>query len=267
MATIDVGGCTLHYAVHGSGEPLVLVHGTGTDSTTWDPVIELLAARYQVVVYDRRGYGRSVHRPVRDYRLHARDLIAILVQVCDRPAHVVGWSSGGNVSLAVAASDTSRMRTLCVVEPPFHSVRLADKSVLATTARLKWRQFLGDRMGAGEAFFRSVYALRSGGNVYDDVDDRIRDMMRSNIEPVLAEFDPNPFGVSCDHVSARAVAAAAVPIRWVRGNQSPVWLERTYQRFARHRRDLETVVIPGVGHLVHEEDPQAFVAAVMPTVK
>lgn len=267
MATIDVTGCALHYDVRGSGEPLVLVHGTGTDSTTWDPVIELLAAEYRVVTYDRRGYGRSVHRPVRDYRVHAADLEMILARVCEHPAHVVGWSSGGNVSMAVAAAGTFRMRSLCVVEPPFHSVRLADRTVLATTMRLKWKQLRGDRVGAAEEFFRSVYSHRTGRNAYDDVEERVREMMRSNAGPVLAEFDPHPFGVSSDHVSVRDVAAAAVPMRWVLGDQSPPWLERTYRRFACHRGDLERVVIRGVGHLAHEEDPQAFVAAVKPTVK
>lgn len=262
MAKIDVPGCTLRYSVFGSGEPLVLVHGTGTDSTTWNPVIDLLAGDHRVITYDRRGYGRSVHRPVRDYRTHVRDLRAVLEEACDGPAHVVGWSSGGNVLMALAAADTSRIRSLCVVEPPFHSMRLGGRSVIATTLRVKRRQLRGDRAGAAEEFFRSVFALRSGGNAYEEVDERVRAGMRSNADSVLAEFDPHPFGVSVDYVSVRTVAAAAVPMRWVRGNQSPMWLERIHQRFAPHRRDLETVVIPNVGHLAHHEDPTAFVAAV-----
>ncbi len=264
MTTINVPGCRLHYDVYGAGQTLVLVHGTGTDSTTWHPVIDLLAADHRVVVYDRRGYGHSVHRPVRDYRIHVKDLNVILTEICDQPAHVVGWSSGGNVSMGLAAADTSRMRSLCVVEPPFHSVRLADRSVIATTMRMKRRQVRGDRVGAAEEFFRSVYALRSGGNAYDEVDERVREGMRSNGEPVLAQFDLHPFGVSLDHVSARAVADAAIPMRWVLGEQSPLWLHRTHQRFARHRPDMQTLVIPKVGHLAHDEDPHAFAAAVRP---
>jgi pimeloyl-ACP methyl ester carboxylesterase len=264
VASLDVPGCALHYEVHGTGEPLVLVHGTGADSSTWDPVVDRLAADARVIVYDRRGYGRSTHSPVRDYRVHTNDLHALLEDVCDRPAHVVGWSSGGNVSMALAAKDTSRIRSLCVVEPPFHSVRLADPTVFAATTRVKWQQVRGRRVEAGEEFFRFVYALRSGGNTYDLADERVRDGMRRNVEPVLAEFDFHPFGVSVEHVPARAVAAAPVHMTWILGDQSPRWLHRTHARFARHRRDLRTVVIPNVGHLAHDQDPEGFAEAVTP---
>ncbi|MGA5466414.1 alpha/beta fold hydrolase [Mycobacterium sp. NPDC050041] len=262
MAILEVPGCALHYDVRGRGEPLVLVHGTGADATTWDPVIDLLAADHQVITYDRRGYGRSTHRPVRDYRLHTNDLAALLEQVCDRPAHVVGWSSGGNVAMALAAADPSRMRSLCVIEPPFHNVRLGDRAVLAATIRVKWQQCRGRRIEAGEKFFRSVYALRSGGNAYDLAADRVREGMRRNVEPVLVEFDPHPFGVSVEYVATRAVAAAPVPMTWILGDQSPAWLHRIHHRFTRHRSDLHTVVIPNVGHLAHDQDPEAFAKAV-----
>lgn len=262
MPSLDVPGCTLYYEVHGTGEPMVLVHGTGADSSTWNPVVDLLAADAQVIVYDRRGYGRSAHRPVRDYRVHTNDLRLLLEAVCERPAHVVGWSSGGNVSMALAATDTSRMRSLCVVEPPFHSLRLADRGVLAATTRLKWQQFRGRRVEAGEEFFRSVYALTSGGNAYDLADEHVREGMRRNVEPVLAEFDIHPFGVAIELVPTRAVANAPVPMTWVLGGQSPRWLHRTHARFARHRPDLRTVMVPHVGHLAHDQDPVAFVEAV-----
>lgn len=166
--------------------------------------------------------------------------------------------------MALVAKDTSRMRSLCVVEPPFHIVRLADPAVLAATARVKWQQVRGRRAEAGEEFFHFVYALRSGGNAYDLADERVRDGMRRNVEPVLAEFDLHPFGVGIEHVATRVVAATPVPMTWILGDQSPRWLHRIHARFARHRSDLRTVVIPNVGHLAHNQDPLAFREAVMP---
>src|SRR3954453_23316804 len=102
MPQLDVRGATLNYRTVGEGPPLVLVHGSGTDLTTWDGVVEELAHDHTVIAYDRRGYGESRHQPVRDHRIHARHLVAVLEQLASRPAAVVGWSSGGNIALAAA---------------------------------------------------------------------------------------------------------------------------------------------------------------------
>jgi pimeloyl-ACP methyl ester carboxylesterase len=75
MSTLALTGVSLHYSEVGSGPPLVLVHGSAVDGSTWDGVVPALAADHRVITYDRRGYGRSEHKPVRDHRLHARDLI------------------------------------------------------------------------------------------------------------------------------------------------------------------------------------------------
>jgi len=85
MPKLDVRDAALNYSTVGDGPPLVLVHSSGTDLTTWDNVVDELARDQQVIAYDRRGYGKSLHRPVRDHRIHARDFIAVLKQVADRP--------------------------------------------------------------------------------------------------------------------------------------------------------------------------------------
>jgi len=147
---LDVAGTRLHYLDEGSGEsPLLLVHGSSTDATTWDGVAPELAELGRVVRYDRRGYGRSEHRPVRDHRVHARDLVGVLEHV-GAPATVVGWSSGGNIALAVAARRPELVARLVVVEAPFHGLRHADSAVLATALRLKIRQLRGQRERAAE---------------------------------------------------------------------------------------------------------------------
>ena len=75
LGRIRAPGCELIYDELGTGEPLVLVHGTGAQASTWrGPVGDLAAGGYRVIAYDRRGFGRSTHRPVRDYRVHVADL-------------------------------------------------------------------------------------------------------------------------------------------------------------------------------------------------
>ena len=59
MAATKVNGVDLYYETTGTGDCLVLTHGSWTDGTGWDRVVAGLAERYQVVVWDRRGHSRS----------------------------------------------------------------------------------------------------------------------------------------------------------------------------------------------------------------
>jgi pimeloyl-ACP methyl ester carboxylesterase len=262
MPVLEVPGAELHYRTAGDGPPLVLVHGSATDMTTWDGVVDELTREHQVVVYDRRGYGQSRHKPVRDHRIHAQDLTAILQKVARQPATVVGWSSGGNVALAVAAKHPELFSALVIVEAPFHGMRHADRHVLGTALKLKLTQLRGRRLEAAEVFYRFGSALRSGGNSYDLAPENIRRNLQANAEPVLAEWDPHPFGVMHEHIPLRAVTDITVPLTWILGQESSPWMAGLHDRVARQRPDIHTVRIAGAGHLVHLDRPADFITAV-----
>ena len=259
---LDLPGVQLHYEVTGEGPPLVLVHGSAVDGRTWDEVVPMFARDHRVIVYDRRGYGRSTHKPVRDHRVHAADLVAVLERVAAGPAAVVGWSSGGNIALAVATQHPDLFRSLVVVEAPFHGQRYMNGSVLRTLVRMKTKQVRGRPVEALEEFLRFGSAHRIGGNAYDDLDDLHQEALRAYPGPVLAEWDPHPFGVMHEHISTRAVARSTVLLTWILGGEGSPWMAKLHDRVVRRRPDTRTVVIPGAGHLVHLEKPAEFVAAV-----
>jgi pimeloyl-ACP methyl ester carboxylesterase len=240
----------------------VLVHGSAVDGHTWDEIVPELSRDFRVIVYDRRGYGRSTHKPVRDHRVHAADLVAVLEQVAAEPAAVVGWSSGGNIALAVATRRPDLLRSLVVVEPPFHGQRFMNGSVLRTLLRLKTQQIRGRPVAALEEFLRFGSAYRTGGNAYDELDDVHQRELRAYPGPVLAEWDPHPYGVMHEHITTRSVARTTVPLVWILGGEGSPWIAKLHDRVVRRRPDIRTVVIPGAGHLVHIEKPAEFVAAV-----
>ena len=262
MPTLTLPGVELHYEIHDAGVPLVLVHGSAVDGGTWDSVVPDLSSTYRVVTYDRRGYGQSTARPVRDHRRHGADLVSLLRQVVAEPAHVVGWSSGGNVTLAVAAAHPELFRSVTVVEAPFHGLRHMDRAVLGTLVRLKAQQLRGRKTAALEEFLRFGSALRSGGNAYDLVDADLRAQLLRYPGQVLAEWDPHPFGVMHEHLRLRAVANIPVPLTWLLGGESSLWMAGLHDRVRAARPGMTTVVVPGASHLVHVDQPDAFVAAI-----
>ena len=58
----EVGDCNFYYDVSGEGPPLVLVHGTGADSQSFDDVVPILNQQFKVYMYDMRGHGKTVRK-------------------------------------------------------------------------------------------------------------------------------------------------------------------------------------------------------------
>ncbi|GGP49568.1 arylesterase [Streptomyces variabilis] len=86
----------LYYEDHGSGQPVVLIHGYPLDGHSWEKqTAALLAAGYRVITYDRRGFGRSSQPTTGyDYDTFAADLNTVMETLDLRDAVLVGFSMG-----------------------------------------------------------------------------------------------------------------------------------------------------------------------------
>jgi pimeloyl-ACP methyl ester carboxylesterase len=107
----------LEYVRDGSGEPLLLVHGLGGDRVTWKPVLEGLAAEFDVIAVDLPGFGASPPLPP-DRKptpgALAEELAGLLDDLGIDRAHVAGNSLGGWIALELALLGRARsVTTLC----------------------------------------------------------------------------------------------------------------------------------------------------------
>ena len=110
---VEVNGISLWVATHGSGRPLILLHGGLMSGETFGPVLPALAARHQVFTVDLQGHGRTkdIDRPL-DLRLMADDVAALIDHLgLDRP-DVVGFSLGGGVATMTAVRHPDKVRRL-----------------------------------------------------------------------------------------------------------------------------------------------------------
>src|ERR1700682_2420493 len=112
----DVNGINLYYEIHGSGRPLVLLHGGLGSGEMFGLVLPLLAARHRVIAVDLQGHGRTadIDRPI-DLRLMAGDIAALIDHLRLDMPDLVGYSLGGGVALHTAAEHPTKIRRLVMV--------------------------------------------------------------------------------------------------------------------------------------------------------
>lgn len=132
MPVGEFNGTSLHYEVEGSGPPLVLVHGSFSDGSAWQPVVPGFAETFKVVTYDRRGYGRS-GPPSRlpTVQEHVDDLAALVRGLDLGPAHLAGISGGASVVFWTAIRRPELCARVAGHEPGFMLPLLADLTTRA----------------------------------------------------------------------------------------------------------------------------------------
>src|SRR5215470_17019416 len=96
QGTENGAGVHIYYEDHGSGQPVVLIHGYPLNGHSWERQERvLLAAGYRVIAYDRRGFGLSSQPTVGyDYDTFAADLHALLEHLALQDVVLVGFSMG-----------------------------------------------------------------------------------------------------------------------------------------------------------------------------
>jgi non-heme chloroperoxidase len=114
----------LYYEDHGSGKPVVLIHGWPLSGASWEKqVAALLAGGHRVITYDRRGFGRSSQPSTGyEYDTFAEDLNKLLTTLDLRDVALVGFSmGGGEVARYLGANGSDRVRQAVFISsvPPF----------------------------------------------------------------------------------------------------------------------------------------------------
>ena len=116
----DVNGIKLYYEIHGSGKPLVLLHGGLGAIEMFGPNLPALAKGRQVIAVDLQGHGRTadIDRPL-SIPLMADDIAALITHLGLQRSDVMGYSLGGGVALQTAIRHPEVVDRLVLVSTPF----------------------------------------------------------------------------------------------------------------------------------------------------
>lgn len=265
MATTKVNGVELYYATTGTGDCLVLTHGSWTDGTGWEPAVARLAERYRVVVWDRRGHSRSQAGDGPGSRAEdAADLAGLIEHVSDGPVHVAGNSYGAIVTLTVVTARPDLVVTAAAHEPPLFSLLegTRDQAVLdalsADDADLAVRDLIssGHHREAAEHFIEHV-AL--GPGTWDELPEPFRAVLQANAPTYLDEMaDP-----TASSIDTAALATTTVPLLLTHGTESPVLFPAVIAELAKLVPAARVEILEGAGHIPHATHPEEWIARLM----
>jgi pimeloyl-ACP methyl ester carboxylesterase len=118
----EVNGLTMYYEVHGSGRPLLLLHGAYQTINTVGPILPGLAETRQVIAAEMQGHGRTadIDRPI-TYEGMADDVAALIRHLGIEEADVFGFSMGAAAALQLAIRHPGLARKLVVASASFTS--------------------------------------------------------------------------------------------------------------------------------------------------
>ena len=247
MPKINRDGVDIHYEIHGSGPVLLLTHGYSSTSEMWHGQIEALSKHHQLVLWDMRGHGRSDYPDdplAYSEALTVADMAALLDQVGAKNAVVGGLSLGGYMSLAFYRAHPDRVCALLIIDtgPGFKKddARWAwNKRAHETGDRFE-REGLGalksaSRERSGVSHRDASGLARAARGMLTQRDARVIESLPDIKVPslVVVGADDTPFLAASDYMAAKIPGAAKV-------------------------------VIPGGGHAVNIDQPQAFIDAVLP---
>jgi pimeloyl-ACP methyl ester carboxylesterase len=266
MTTATINGVELYFDAVGTGETLVLTHGSWTDGSGWAPSVLNLAERYRVVTWDRRGHSRSQDGNGPGSRDEdGADLAGLIEHLDCGPVHLAGNSYGGIVALTVVTHRPELVSSAAVHEPPLFGLLQGTPDADIAQALVAVQQPLqsvaalieaGEHRAAAELFIDGV-ALGPGSWAQMPVS--FRELVARNAGTFLDEFH-DPTALTID---TTALAATSVPLQLTRGTASPRLFTAVIDRLAALVPTARVEVLRDVGHVPHASHPDLWTATLL----
>ncbi|MCU0947550.1 MAG: alpha/beta fold hydrolase [Porphyrobacter sp.] len=261
---VRVGGARWHVQRMGTGAPLLLLHGTGASVHSWRDVMPLLAKTHEVIALDLPRHAFTTgHAPDALSLVRMAGEVARLLKTLDvAPAGIIGHSAGAALALQLALDHgyTGPIVGLNAALRPFPGVGaqlFPAVAKLFLVNPLVPRIFSGSLMRAGET---ERFLSKSTGSVIDAGGMACYSALFRNPAhakgalAMMANWDLPTLKSRIGGITNRVLLVhsdrdAAIPLDWTR--EASGWI-----------RDARLEVLPGLGHLAHEEAPEQAAALI-----
>ncbi|SFL39065.1 alpha/beta fold hydrolase [Geodermatophilus ruber] len=259
MPEVTVNGHTTTWWEAGSGEPLLLIMGTGMSGRAWAHEVEHLSQQYRCITYDMRGVG-TADCPDSDYTpaLLAEDAVALLDALGIESAHVMGFSLGSCTAQEMVLNHPERVRSVVLLST---WSRTADENHVRR--HYESRRYALQH-GPLDVFSKFAFWMWSP-TLLEEEHERIT-TLEAELRGWTGSKDVSGFighfTADLAHDAIDRLPSIDTPVLVVHGDEDRITLPRYNRRVAAAIPGAEYVEIPRAGHLAFLEQPAALNKAV-----
>jgi pimeloyl-ACP methyl ester carboxylesterase len=264
------GDVRLHAVIGGDGPPLLLVHGWPGTWYYWRLVMPALARDFEVIAVDQRGIGLS-EKPDDGYDTGtlARDLVTLMKTLGHERFAIVGVDTGMLIAYAVAADHTERVDRLVVGEAFLPGISPPSPLVLPDPVKDRLWHIPFNQLdetneklvtGREEIFFGAEFSASAGTKKLPAETVKYYVEGLSDPEALHGSFQLyRAFGVTSAQNEERKGRRLTMPVLGIGGAESGGDMAgKTMELVA---DDVQTLVMPGVGHWLAEQAPDVLLVA------
>jgi len=262
---VAIDGMSVHLRDEGPRddlEPIILLHGTGASLHTWDAWTEALKSKHRVIRVDLPGFGLTGPSKDGNYQMPAYThfINSLMDTLQIKRAILAGNSFGGDVSWQTAVAYPDRVSRLILVDASGYVTTAASVPIAFKLAQMPLISRLLSNIlprSVIESSVRNVYA--DPAKVTPELVDRYYDLaLRSgNRKAITERFAQNKTGQN-----ESAIKQVKVPTLIIWGGLDRLITPDNAEKFHRDIAGSQLIVFEKLGHVGHEEDPAATVAAV-----
>ena len=268
---IETGQVRLHAVIGGDGPPLLLIHGWPGSWYYWRLVMPALARDFEVIAVDQRGIGLS-DKPEDGYDTGtlAKDLVGLMDALGRQRFALVGVDTGLLIAYALAADYPDRVVRLAVGEAPLPGITPPNPLILPDQVvdrlwHIPFNQLKATNeklvRGREGIFFGAEFSASAGTNKLPAYAvEYYVEGLASSPDALHGSFQLyRAFGATAAQNMERKTRRLPMPVLAMGGAESSGAMVGDTMKLTAD--DVETLVIPGIGHWLAEQAPDEIVAA------
>ncbi len=258
MPTIKFESAEIYYQEYGKGDPLLLIAGLGSDSTSWLPIIVPLSNHYKLIVFDNRGVGRSTQD---NSGITIDDMCEDVIQVIDHlalaPVNVLSHSMGGMIAMRLAARRPELVRNLILTAT---TPNITERNKLLLT---DMSDYLENGLNKKQ-WFRNLFYWIFSPSFFEDKDmvEQAVNMAINYRYPQSNDSFKNQVEAIIGYDGKKDVGGINSRTLLIGGDEDLLFPAHQSENLLMKINGLESVIVKGAAHSVHMDKPDEFIKLV-----